>query len=123
MLFRTGATPNADNTVDVLVKASHADASHPALCPAQAQARVQLSDLQEMYNHKKELLAQGVQLQAGLAGKKQSGLPKSPDPKPTQLDRGKVDPDTAAALAELKQMLKDSDDTEKEVSAVGNTGS
>jgi len=122
MLFRTGAAPNPDNSVDVLVKSSHATPAHQELCPAQERARVQLADLQEMYNHKKELLAQGEQKQTELMGKAR-GLPKGPDPKPTPLNRGKIDPDTAAAVAELKQMIKDADDTEKEVSAVATTGS
>jgi hypothetical protein len=113
-LYRTGATPNADNTVDVKVTGSHATPSHPELCPAQTRARVQLNDLQEMYNHKMELLAQAEQKQTELAGKK--GMPKGPDPRPTPVQSGKVaDPDTAAAVAELKQMMKDADDAERQV--------
>jgi len=122
MLFRTGNAPNPDNTVDLVVKSSHANPSHTELCSPQAHVKVQLAELQEMYNHKKDLLAEGEQKQAELMGKKR-GLPKGPDPKQTQLAQGRVDPDTAAAVAELKQMMADADDTEKEVSAVGTTGS
>jgi hypothetical protein len=122
MLFRTGDTPNKDNSVDVEVKRSHASASHTELCAPKAHARVQLADLQEMYNHKKDLLAEGEQKQADLMGKKR-GLPKGPDPRPTQLARGKADPETAAAVAELKQMLKDADDAEKQVSVAVAPGS
>ena len=118
LLIRTGNEPNADNTVDVVVRKSHASASHPEYCPQQTQARVQLSDLQEMYNHKKELLAEGMKQQATLMGRR---LPKGPAPQPTPVPHGQVDPDTAAAVAELKQMMQDADNTEKEVSVVATT--
>ena len=120
MLLRKGNAPNADNTVDVVVKHSHADASHPDLCMPQAEAGVQLADLQEMYNHQQELLAQGEQQQAKLMGKKH-GTPKGPKPEPTEVAAGKVDPD-GEAVAELKQQMKDADQTEQEVTVASAGG-
>jgi hypothetical protein len=116
MLFRTADQMNSDATVDVEVKLSHADANHSDLCEPRAHAKVHLSDLQEMYNHKKELLAEGEQKQAQLVGKKH-GMPKGPkaDPKPVEV--AKVDPDTQAAVEELKKQLRDADDTEKQVAS------
>jgi hypothetical protein len=119
MLFRKGDTPNNDNTVDVVVKASHADSSHPGLCAQQAAARVQLTDLQEMYNHKKELLAEGEQKQASLVGKKHG--PKGPKANPQPVPGGQADPAESEAIAELKKQLNDADDTEKQVTSA--TGS
>ena len=120
MLFRTGNTPNSDNTVDVQVKSGHGDASHTDLCAPEAHAKVQLADLQEMYNHKRELLAEGEQKQSDLVGKKH-GLPKGPKPNATQVAQNKIDPDTQAAVDELKKQLQEADDTESQVASVTAT--
>jgi hypothetical protein len=121
MLFRKGDSPNGDNTVDVVVKASHADANHPGLCAQQTMARVQLTDLQEMYNHKKELLAEGEQKQASLMGKKHA-LPKGPKAQPTEVAAGQATPDDQA-VAELKKQILDGDSSESEVKSATNAGS
>jgi len=114
MLFRSGDSLNPDKTVDVVVKSSHAGSGNAEFCPAQTHARVLLSELQEMYNHKKELLMEGELQQAKLMGRPK-GLPNGANPKPVQLASGKVDPNTAAAIADVTRMLQDADATERDV--------
>lgn len=121
MLFRKGASPNADNTVDVVVKSGHGDAAHPGFCSQQAAIRVQLTDLQEMYNHKKELLSAGMEKQASLMGKKH-GMPKGPKAQPTDVAAGQAEPDEQA-VAELKQQILAGDESENEVKTAANAGS
>jgi hypothetical protein len=119
MLVRKSDAPDQDHSVDVLVKISHADASHPGLCAAQTRARVQLADLQEMYNHKQELLTEGEQKQADLMGKKH-GLPKGPRPQETEVASGQAQP-ADDVTATLNQMVADANDTQKQV-AVASSG-
>ena len=120
MLYRKGDALAADNTVEVEVKHSRGGASHTELCAPQARVRVQLSDLQEMYNYRRDLMAEGEK-QASTVGQKH-GLPKGPNLKPTQLARGKADPD-AGVGEDLKQLLRDADETERDVSATATAGS
>jgi len=119
LIFRSGEVLNSDKTVDVIVRKSHASEKHPEYCAPQTHTRVALNDLQEMHNRKQELMAEGLKKHADLMGK---SLPKGPAPHPTQVARGQVDPDTAAAVADLKQLMQDADKTEREVSVVGATG-
>ena len=120
MLFRTGNAANSDDTVDVEVKSGHGDAGHADLCAPEVHAKVQLADLQEMYNHKRELLAEGEQKQSDLVGKKH-GLPKAPKPNATQVAQNQIDPDTQAAVDALKKQLQEADDTENQVSQITTT--
>jgi hypothetical protein len=122
MLFRTGNAANSDDTVNVDVKSGHGDASHGDLCSADIHARVQLADLQEMYNHKKQLLADGEQKQSDMVGKKH-GMPKGPKPDATQVAQNKLDPDTQAAVDALKKQLQEANDTESDVSMAVTSGS
>ena len=123
MLLRTGNSLNSDKTVDVTVKSSRADAHYPDLCPASAPARVQLADLQEMDNHKNDLLAQGEQKQADLMGKNQKhgGLPKGPSAQPTTVAAGQA-PTYDQAMAVLNQQLSDADTTETQVATAASGG-
>jgi hypothetical protein len=118
MLVRKSDAPGQDQSIDVLVKISHADANHPELCAAQTLARVQLADLQEMYNHKKELLAEGEQKQADLVGKKH-GLPKGPKPQLKEVASGQTQP-VDDVSATLNQMVADADQTQQQVSAASD---
>lgn len=119
MLVRKSDTPDPDQSVDVLVKISHADATHPGLCAAQTRARVRVADLQEMYNHKKELLAEGEQKQADLMGKKH-GLPKGPKPQMKEVASGQAQP-VDDVTATLNQMVADANQTQQQVSAASGT--
>jgi hypothetical protein len=73
-----------------------------------------------MYNYRRDLMAEGEK-QASTVGQKH-GLPKGPNLKPTQLARGKADPD-AGVGEDLKQLLRDADETERDVSATATAGS
>jgi hypothetical protein len=110
ILRRLAVAPAKDNSVEMMVRLSQADPSHTELCAPQTHVMVQVADLQEMYNHQKEQLAEGEQIiakQQGAAG-----------PKPIQVASGRTDPDTAGAQAALRQVLSDADDAEKQASAV-----
>jgi hypothetical protein len=114
MLYRQSDAPDADNSIDVIVKGSHADTSHPDFCARSTQVKVQIADLQDMYIHKHELLAEGMQKQADLVGKKH-GIPSGPKANPSKVPAGQATPDDQV-VAELKKQIMEGDDAEKEVS-------
>ena len=105
VLSRIDDTPGDDNTVQVLVTGSK-----KADCGTGSKPRVQVADLQEMHNHFREQLDAGLQTLA--AGGK--GLPKAPD---TGTSAGEVPPPQPDdAEAQVQQLQKDGDQTEREVS-------
>jgi hypothetical protein len=107
VIFRTGDTADDDNNVDATVKSSKKDE-----CAVGSSVSVDVSDLQEMHNHLREMVDAGLKTLAENSGK--NGLPKAPD---TTTTAGEVPPPTADANVDndLQEQQKDADETEKEV--------
>ncbi len=105
VLSRIDDAPGDDNAVQVRVTASK-----KTDCSTGTKPRVQVADLQEMHNHFREQIDAGLQTLA--AGGK--GLPKPPD---TGTVAGEVPPPQPDdAEAQVQQLQKDGDQTEREVS-------
>ena len=114
VITRTSDTPDSDKNVNVKVAAaSKSD------CAVGSEGPVALDDLQEMYNHFREQLKDGM----GELAKKQGtgGLPKSPDTKTTAGDVPTPEPDKNAAKA-LQDQAADADKTEAEVKQEAGSG-
>jgi hypothetical protein len=115
VIVRTSDTPDDDQNVNVKVVAST-----KTDCAIGKEGPVALDDLQEMYNHFRESLKDGM----GDLAKKQGtgGLPKSPDTTTTAGDVPPPEPDKTAEKA-LKDQAAAADQTEAEVKQEAGSGS
>jgi hypothetical protein len=107
VITRTTETPDDDQNVNVKVVASK-----KSDCAVGSEGPVAVDDLQEMYNHFREQLKDGM----GELAKKQGtgGLPKAPDTGTTAGDVPPPEPDKTAEKA-LKEQQSAADQTESEV--------
>jgi hypothetical protein len=114
VIVRTSDTPDDDQNVNVKVVAST-----KADCAIGKEGPLALDDLQEMYNHFREGLKDGM----GELAKKQGtgGLPKSPDTKTTAGDVPPPEPDKSAEKT-LKDQAASADQTEAEVKQEAGSG-
>jgi hypothetical protein len=111
VIYRTGDTPDDDNNVSATVKSSKKDE-----CQAGANISVDADDLQEMHNHLRETLDEGLKDLASKQGK--DGLPAAPD---TATTAGEVPAPSADTNvdSDLQQAQKDADQTEADVNSSG----
>lgn len=107
VIQRTSDRIGDGNSVEVTVRSSKKDD-----CAVGTQAAVDANDLQEMYNHFRELMDAGLKSLAENSGK--NGLPVAPD---TSTIAGEVPAPTPDANvdSDLQQQQKDADQTEAEV--------
>src|SRR4029077_674750 len=112
---RTSDTPDDDRNVSVKVVASN-----KSDCAIGKEGPLGVDDLQEMYNHFRESLKDGM----GELAKKQGtgGLPKAPDTKTTAGDVPPPEPDKTAEKT-LKDTQSAADQTETEVKQEAGSGS
>lgn len=112
---RTSDKPDDDQNVNVKVVASN-----KSDCAIGKEGPVAMDDLQEMYNHFREQLKDGM----GELAKKQGtgGLPKSPDTTTTAGDVPPPEPDKTAEKA-LKDQQAAADQTEADVKQEAGSGS
>ena len=115
VVTRTTETPDDDQNVNVKVVASK-----KADCQVGAEGPVAVDDLQEMYNHFREQLKDGM----GELAKKQGtgGLPKAPDTTTVTGDVPPPEPDKTAEKT-LKETQSAADQTETEVKQEAGSGS
>jgi hypothetical protein len=104
---RTEDTPDNDNTVAVQILASK-----KSDCAMGSQARIQLTDLNDMQNHLREQVDAGMKMLADKQGK--DGLPAAPAANPRAVPEGTAAPDATAA-EDLQKQQQEADQTEKEV--------
>jgi hypothetical protein len=114
VILRISDTVGDDNKVDVTVKGSKKDE-----CFAGSRVWVDLSDLQEMHNHLRQLLDTGLKALADNSGK--NGLPLAPD---TNTRPGEVPPPTPDGNvdSDLQHQQKDADQMEKELQQQDSLG-
>jgi hypothetical protein len=107
VLTRIADAPDGNDAVTVLVSAGQQNDCAPG-----TQLHVQLSDLEDMHNHFREQIDDGLGKLADNAGK--NGMPGSPpaDAKPTP--DGQAQPDATAANV-LQQQQQSAANTEEEV--------
>jgi hypothetical protein len=121
VLMRTENTPDKDNSVGVSVVSSQ-----KSDCVGGSSFRLQVADLQEMHNHFREQLDNGLKTLADNQGK--NGIPSGPAGKATDNPDFKRLPIALdlTATADLQKQTQDADQTEKEVrqasSSTGGTG-
>jgi len=109
VLRRMDNAPDSDNTVGVLVLSSK-----KSDCGMDSSPRVQVADLQEMHNHFREQLDNGLKTLADNQDKK--GIPSGPAAGGRKNLDGTSAPDDAAVVAaKLKLQQQEADQTEKEV--------
>ena len=116
VIERIDADAGSDNGVHVRVRAGKA-----ADCKVDSQPQVDLNDLQEMHNHFRETIDDGLGELAKNQGK--NGLPAAPAGSTVS----KVNPDGVAqpdpnAAADLEKQQQEADAAEKEVNAAANDG-
>jgi hypothetical protein len=106
VIERTSTEADDDHMVDATVKSSKKDD-----CAIGASVGVETGDLQEMHNHLRETMDQGLKTLAEKQGK--DGIPKAPD---TKTQAGEVPAPTADDSVEndLKQTNKEADQAEAE---------
>jgi hypothetical protein len=104
---RTEDAPDNDNTVAVQILASK-----KSDCAIGSQARLQLTDLNDMLNHLREQVDAGMKILSEKQGK--DGLPAAPAANPRAVPEGIAAPDPTAA-ADLQKQEQEADQTEKEV--------
>ena len=104
---RTEDTPDNDNTLAVQILASK-----KSDCAMGSQARIQLTDLNDMQNHLREQVDAGMKVLAEKQGK--DGLPAAPAANPRAVPEGTAAPDATAA-EDLQKQQQEADQTEKEV--------
>jgi hypothetical protein len=121
VLALTNPPPSDATTADLLVLASKGGNE----CAKSGTVTVQLTDLQEMQNHMRELIDQGLQELQSKQG--QGGLPQAPpsaqaQPAPAQYaeDAPPADPN---AGTEVQQQTQQADQAEKDVSNDAAQGS
>ncbi|MGA8764480.1 MAG: hypothetical protein WB562_16550 [Candidatus Sulfotelmatobacter sp.] len=114
VIERTTDTPDDDRNISVKVVASK-----KSDCAIGKEGPVAMDDLQEMYNHFRESLKDGM----GELAKKQGtgGLPKSPDTTTTAGDVPAPEPDKNAEKT-LKEQQAAADQTESEVKQEAGSG-
>jgi hypothetical protein len=116
VLTRIDDTPDANQNVKVLVSGSQ-----KGDCSSGSQFAVSVNDLQEMHNHFREQIDDGLGELAKNQGK--NGMPAAPAgstvSKPNPDGVAQVDPNAAADLAKQQQ---EADATEKEVQVAANDG-
>jgi hypothetical protein len=116
VLTRIDDTPDANQNVKVLVSGSQ-----KGDCSSGAQVAVSVNDLQEMHNHFREQIDDGLEQLAKNQGK--NGMPAAPagsavsKPNP----EGQATPDPNAA-AELQQQDQEADQADKDVQVAQNDG-
>ena len=115
VVTRTTETPDDDQNVNVKVVASK-----KSDCEVSSEGLVAVDDLQEMYNHFREQLKDGM----GELAKKQGtgGLPKAPNTATTAGDVPPPEPDKTAEKT-LKETQSAADQTETEVKQEAGSGS
>jgi hypothetical protein len=116
VLTRIDDTPDANQNVKVLVSGSQ-----KGDCSSGSQFSVSVNDLQEMHNHFREQIDDGLGELAKNQGK--NGMPAAPAgsavSKPNPDGQAQVDPNAAADLAKQQQ---EADAAEKEVQVAANDG-
>ncbi len=114
VVMRTTDTPDNDQNVNVKVVAST-----KADCAIGKEGPLAVDDLQEMYNHFRESLKDGM----GELAKKQGtgGLPNAPDTSTTAGDVPAPEPDKSAEKT-LKEQQASADQTEAEVKQEASSG-
>ena len=106
VITRIDDNPDKDQNVNVMVTSSQ-----KADCPSGEKVVVAVNDLQEMHNHFRERIDDGLKQLAENNGK--NNLPKAPD---TQTKAGDVPAPAADDVqADLTNQQKEADQTEKEV--------
>jgi hypothetical protein len=115
VLTRIADRPDADNQVTVLVSSSKRNE-----CPSGSQFPVAVADLQEMHNHFREQVDQGLQMLAENQGKNK--MPAAPDATARPSADGQAVPDLSASQ-ELQDQLQQAHDTELEVQQAAKQGS
>jgi uncharacterized Zn-finger protein len=114
MLLQNPPAPDA-TAVELVVLASKGGQE----CPKSATITVQLPDLQEMQNHMREMIDQGLQELQSKQGK--SGLPEAPpsaQTPPVQSDFAAIAPPADPSDAnDLQQQVQQADQAEKDVSS------
>jgi hypothetical protein len=115
VVVRTTDTPDDDQNVNVKVVASN-----KSDCAIGKEGPIAVDDLQEMYNHFRESLKDGM----GELAKKQGtgGLPKAPDTSTTAGDVPAPEPDKSAEKS-LKEQQSAADQTESDVKQEAGSGS
>src|SRR6266446_692969 len=117
VLRRMDNAPDSGNTVGVMVLSSK-----KSDCGMDSSPRVQVADLQEMHNHFREQLDNGLKTLADNQGKK--GIPSGPAAGGRKNPDGTAAPDDAAVVAaKLKQQQQEADQTEKEVQQAASSPS
>ena len=106
VISRTGDTPDDDNMVDAVVKASKKDE-----CAVDATVGVAVDELQEMHNQLRIQMDAGLKELADKQGK--NGLPAAPDTKTQAGEVPAPTPDTSVSN-DLEQQQKDADQAEAE---------
>jgi hypothetical protein len=111
VITRTSDTPGSDNKVSVQVNSSKKED-----CAGGTNGQVDVSDLQEMYNHFHELMDSGLKSLAENSGK--GGLPKAPD---TSTTAGEVPAPAAddSVESDLQAQQTEADQVEQQVTAAG----
>ena len=114
VVVRTADTPDDDQNISVKVVAST-----KSDCAIGKEGPLAMDDLQEMYNHLRESLKDGM----GELAKKQGtgGLPKAPDTTTTAGDVPPPEPDKTAEKT-LKETQSAADQTESEVKQEAGSG-
>jgi hypothetical protein len=107
VVTRIDDTPDDNKNVKVLVSSSQ-----KGDCNSGSQVAMAVDDLQEMHNHFREQLDQGLKTLAEKQGK--DGIPKSPAPGGRANPDGQVQPDLDVE-AQLNDQQKDADAAEAEV--------
>jgi len=110
VLVRTDTDPDANHAVGVNVVSSQKSS-----CPVGATSRVQVADLQEMYNHLGEQLDGGMSTLSTSQWK--TGAPAPAPQAKDNMDFKKLPtaPDTATLAVDLRQQQVDADQAQKEV--------
>ena len=113
IIFRNGATLDADNKVAVTVLSAKAGD-----CAVDTNTSIAVADLQEMHNHFREQLDGGLKVLADNQGK--GGIPQGPAANAQPVAAGQTDPDPNAEQA-LTQQQAEADHVEAEVNQAANT--
>ncbi len=116
VITRTSDTPDADKNVSVRVAASMKED-----CAVGSDVSVSVDDLQDMHNHLREQVDDGLAALSKNQGK--NGLPSGPAGNPQANPDGQAQPDQSVGN-DLNQQQQQADQTEKDVdqSANGNSG-
>ena len=115
VVTRIEDSPDANKNVKVLVSSSQKDDCHSG-----SQVAMAVDDLQEMHNHFREQLDQGLKTLAENQGK--NGIPAGPKPGGRANPEGEAQPDLDVE-AQLNDQQKDADAAETEVQQQQQGGS